>query len=303
MKSAHFQWFLVLAMAGSALVACGPSETERAAVREAQQLRSQLATIRSERDRLNTTLAGLRASNEAMANRLRQLGEDVTRLQANSAQTQAELEAARQREEELRRRQQAAEARLATYRQMLTRFQSMISAGQLRVRVVRGRLVIELPAGILFESGDARLRGAGEDVLRNVAQVLRQIPDRDFLIAGHTDNVPLGRGGRFRDNWELSSQRAVNVVRFLQENGLNPQHLGAAGYAEFQPAGPNDTDEHRQQNRRVEIVLMPNINELPDLSGLEGGGSSASGASGTSGASGASGTGGTGGTAATPPRH
>jgi chemotaxis protein MotB len=259
--------------------ACGPSQADfDARGRRITELEGQLHSVQQERDHLNEQVAGLRASSENMANRLRALGEDVNRLQASSAQTQSELEASQRREAELRRQQEQAEQRLATFRQMIERFRAMINSGQLRVRIVRGRMVIELPAGILFESGDARLRAAGEDVLRQVAQVLRQIPDRDFLIAGHTDNVQLGRGGRFRDNWELSAQRAVNVTRFLQENGLNPQHLGAAGYAEFQPAEANDSEEHRALNRRVEIVLMPNINELPDLSSLEApsGGSSAS---------------------------
>lgn len=262
-----------------AIVGCRSYEQEyQASLRRNQELQSQLNALRSERDRLNEQLNGLRASSEAMAARLRELGEDVNRLQGQQARTQSELEAARRREEELRRLQQQAEQRLATFRQMLERFRAMINAGQLRVRIVRGRMVIELPAGILFDSGEARLRPQGEEVLRQVAQVLRQIPDRDFLIAGHTDNVQLGRGGRFRDNWELSTARAVNVTRFLQENGVDPQHLGAAGYAEFQPTAPNDTEENRQLNRRVEIVLMPNINELPDLSALEdsgAGGSSA----------------------------
>jgi chemotaxis protein MotB len=131
-------------------------------------------------------------------------------------------------------------------------------------------MVIELPAGILFDSGRAELRREGQDVLRQVASVLAQIRERDFLVAGHTDNVQLGRGGRFEDNWELSAARATNVVRFLAQNNVTAARLGAAGYAEFQPAEPNDTDEHRALNRRVEIVLMPNIEELPDLTTLEG---------------------------------
>ncbi|MFO0563499.1 MAG: OmpA family protein, partial [Polyangiales bacterium] len=77
------------------------------------------------------------------------------------------------------------------------------------------------------------------------------------------------RGGRFADNWELSTARAVNVSRFLAQNGVAAEHLGSAGYAEFQPAVANDTEQNRALNRRVEIVLMPNINELPDLSSLE----------------------------------
>jgi chemotaxis protein MotB len=267
MKSRITAGFLACALLAGG---CGRSEREyQAALRRGDDLQSQLNALNAERDRLGEQLNGLRASSEAMANRLRALGEDVSRLQGQNEQTQSELEAARRREEELRRMQHQAEQRLATFRQMLERFRSMINSGQLRVRIVRGRMVIELPAGILFASGDARLQPQGEEVLRQVAQVLRQIPDRDFLIAGHTDNVQLGRGSRFRDNWELSSQRAVNVSRFLQENGLDPQHLGAAGYAEFQPAVANDSEENRQLNRRVEIVLMPNMNELPDLSSLE----------------------------------
>jgi chemotaxis protein MotB len=260
--------FLALALAGTG--ACGPSEEHRAALRRAQQLEGELNTMRGERDRLNEQLASLRATSEQMASRLRALGEDVSRLQASNTQTQAELDAARRREEELRRQQQQAEARLATFRQMIGRFRAMIDQGRLRVRIVRGRMVIELPAGILFDSGDARLRREGEEVLRQVAQVLSQIPDRDFLVAGHTDNVQIGRGGRFADNWELSTARAVNVSRFLAQNGVSAERLGSAGYAEFQPANPNDTDQNRALNRRVEIVLMPNINELPDLSSLEG---------------------------------
>jgi chemotaxis protein MotB len=258
-----------MALALASAEACGPSEEHRAALRRVTQLEGELATLRSERDRLNEQLASLRATSEQMAARLRALGEDVSRLQASNTQTQAELDAARRREEELRRQQQQAEARLATFRQMLGRFRAMIDQGRLRVRIVRGRMVIELPAGILFDSGEARLRREGEEVLRQVAQVLSQIPDRDFLVAGHTDNVQVGRGSRFADNWELSTARAVNVTRFLAQNGVSAEHLGAAGYAEFQPAVPNDTESNRALNRRVEIVLMPNINELPDLSALE----------------------------------
>jgi chemotaxis protein MotB len=179
---------------------------------------------------------------------------------------------------ELRQREARARERLATFRSMLERFRAMIEAGRLRVRVVRNRMVVELPAGVLFDSGEAQLKDEGEQTLIQVAQVLQAIANRDFQVAGHTDNVPIH--GRFRSNWELSTQRAVNVAKFLIEQGVPGARLSAAGYAETQPAlapdgsippeveGANDTAEERQSNRRIEIVLMPNLDELPDLSML-----------------------------------
>ena len=96
--------------------------------------------------------------------------------------------------------------------------------------------------------------------------MLRQIPDREFQIAGHTDNTPM-RGG---DNWQLSTARAVTVLRFMVQSGVPANRLSASGYADTQPVATNDTDEGRGQNRRIDIVLLPNLNELPDLSTLDG---------------------------------
>ena len=87
------------------------------------------------------------------------------------------------------------------------------------------------------------------------AEVLATLPDRHFLCAGHTDNVPV-RSGHFKNNWDLSTARAVEVTQFLIAKGMKPQVLAAAGYGEFDPLSGNDTAEHRAQNRRIEIVLM-----------------------------------------------
>ncbi len=257
-------------MGAAALGACHPTQAEYDQLqREKAELQRQFTDTTGERDRLRTDLEALTTRANDLEHRLGDTTTDRERLQREGAQTQSELEAARQREAELRRRQQQQEARLAVFRNMLGQFRSMISAGQLRVRVVRGRMVIELPAGILFDSGRAELKTEGQQVLTQVATVLRQIGNRDFLVAGHTDNQRIGRGGRYEDNWDLSAARAATVVRFLAQNQIPAEHLGAAGYAEFQPARANDTEENRAQNRRVEIVLMPNIEELPDLSSLD----------------------------------
>lgn len=239
---------------------CGYSEEEyRAKTREIERLQQEVDAASRERASLNQRLQTLNEQNEAMTARLRALGEDVSNLSSN-------LEAAQRREAELRRRQQQQEERLATFRGMLQRFQAMIASGQLRVRIVRGRMVVELSENILFDSGRAELKREGQAALTQVAEVLKGISGRDFQVAGHTDNVPVR--GRFPSNWELSTARAVTVSRFLQQGGVDAVRLSAAGYAEFQPAADNGTAEGRQQNRRIEIVLMPNLDELPDLSSL-----------------------------------
>jgi chemotaxis protein MotB len=263
--------FALFLLGSTAVAACHPTQAEYDSLaHEKSELQRQLTEASGERDRLRTDLDALTTRATDLEHRLGDTTTDRERLQREGAQTQSELEAARTREAELRRRQQQQEARLSVFRNMLEQFRSMISAGQLRVRVVRGRMVIELPAGILFDSGRAELKPEGQQVLTQVATVLRQIGSRDFLVAGHTDNQRIGRGGRYEDNWDLSAARATTVVRFLAQNQVPADHLGAAGYAEFQPARPNDTEENRAQNRRVEIVLMPNIEELPDLSSFDG---------------------------------
>jgi chemotaxis protein MotB len=249
---------------------CGYSEREwQQQLQRQQELQRQLDERTGERDRIRTELDTLTQRANEMEQRLGSLTGERDRLQREGAETASELQSSRQREEELRRRQAQEAARLSTYRNMLAQFRQMISAGQLRVRVVRGRMVIEMPAGILFDSGRAELKVEGQQVLTQVATVLRSVQNRDFLVVGHTDNQRIARGGRYEDNWDLSTARAATVVRFLAQNQVPAEHLGAAGHAEFQPARGNDTEENRAQNRRVEIVLLPNIEELPDLSSIE----------------------------------
>ncbi|MEM9193247.1 MAG: OmpA family protein [Myxococcota bacterium] len=250
-------------------VGCGPSqeelEAEQARVRELQE---QLRSANADRESLNERLGTVRAQNEEMANRLRALGEDVEQLQGDREGLERSLTETQQALAELRERERQAQARLQTFQQMIERFRSMIEAGQLRVRIRGNRMVVELPEGILFDSARARIKTEGETTLTDVAQVLQTIENRDFQVAGHTDNIPI-RSRRFPSNWELSTARAVNVARYLIEQGVPGERLSAAGYAETEPVASNDDDAGRAQNRRIEIVLVPNLDELPDLSSLE----------------------------------
>jgi chemotaxis protein MotB len=131
---------------------------------------------------------------------------------------------------------------------------------------------------VLFASGDDKLSKEGDKVLDAVADVIRndkQLAGRYFQVAGHTDNKPL-KGGRFGDNWGLSAMRARQVLLYLVGpvdakeggGGLSPDRLHAAGYGDTDPVAKNDADDGRKQNRRVELVLMPDVEEMLDLKSL-----------------------------------
>jgi len=225
-------------------------------------LRRQLDQLQSEHDATMARLTELQAANDLMVERLNEAGANFENLEGVRNHLARQLAEAQARE-------QAQQERLASFRRVIEQFRALMASGQLRVRIVRGQMVVELPEGILFDSARAELKPEANDTLTQVATVLASIENRRFLIAGHSDNIPI-RSRRFRSNWELSAARGVTVAKFLAENGVPAAQLGAAGYAEQQPLNDNSTPELRAQNRRIEIVIMPNLDELPDLSQLEG---------------------------------
>lgn len=173
------------------------------------------------------------------------------------------LDASRSELAELRAQHEEAEKRVAALKSLTEKFRKMIDSGKLQVVLRHGRMVVKLPAGILFASGSAEISKEGKDALREVAAVLKQVPDRRLMVAGHTDNVPVVQPSPFKNNLELSTARALNVAEQLVASGLPAARLVAAGYAEHEPVRENSTEPGRHENRRIEIVLLPNISELP----------------------------------------
>jgi chemotaxis protein MotB len=185
----------------------------------------------------------------------------VQEMQGNLSATRAELDTLRKQREETAKR-------LGAFKDLTKKFQKMIDSGKLDVIVRDGRMIVKLPAGVLFDSGSAELSRDGELALMEVAIVLRQFGDRQFMIAGHTDDRPLESAQattKYRNNWELSAARALTVTEFLIEARMKPENLVAAGYGQFDPVGNNKTSQGRQDNRRIEIVLLPNIEEMPEM--------------------------------------
>jgi chemotaxis protein MotB len=146
-------------------------------------------------------------------------------------------------------------AQLAEIQAELEQYFKMKSiGGQVTVQLQERGLVISLQDTVLFDSGSAVLNSQAVDIITTVGNVIKPLPNY-VLIEGHTDNLPI-HNGEFPSNWELSSARATNVLQEVLKCGLAPQRLSATGYGEYRPRVPNDSDDQRQMNRRVDIVLL-----------------------------------------------
>ncbi|GAB7080047.1 OmpA/MotB family protein [Megalodesulfovibrio paquesii] len=118
-----------------------------------------------------------------------------------------------------------------------------------------GHITLRMPSDVMFAPGSAEISAEGRKVIAEMRDIFIQHVDQTINIKGFTDDVPPAPGGRFQDNWELSSMRAVNVLRILLEQGVEPKRMTATGLAELEPIVPNTNTENRAMNRRVEFVL------------------------------------------------
>ncbi len=201
------------------------------------------------------------AINQELEEGMGKLGHNTEALQAERGMLATALDQSRARLDELRRAQAASEARARLFHDLALKLKSMVDAGELSIVLRDGRMVLQLPNDVLFASGQVEIRPQGQAGLKQIAGVLKNIPGRHFQVAGHTDDVPI-ETERFPSNWELSTARALEVARFLRLQGVSPAMLSAAGYGEYDPVASNKDLHERARNRRIEITLVPNIDEL-----------------------------------------
>ena len=183
--------------------------------------------------------------------------EETNRTQQNTinqlkeALKATETEAA-QRERELREAD-------AAHKELIGQLEKEITDGSIKITQLKDRLSVEIVDKILFASGSDQVTPEGKGVLKKVSEILKNVKENSIRIEGHTDNVPIGArlAGKFPSNWELSTSRATQVVRYLSDLGVPPEKMSAVGLAEYRPVASNDTPEGKQRNRRIEIVLYP----------------------------------------------
>jgi len=147
-----------------------------------------------------------------------------------------------------------------TYKALIDEMKKEIEEGNIEITNLKGELSVNVLDKILFDSGKTTIKKEGLAVLTRVGDILKNVKDKKIVVEGHTDNVPISPAlkPRFPTNWELSTARAVVVVRYLQEKvGISPALLTASGVSEYHPVADNTTEEGKARNRRIEIILKP----------------------------------------------
>jgi len=237
-------------------------ELARRDEREAR-LKNQLEGLQAEANRLIEDLGRSRRETIRAEDQFAEVDLEAQRLRSLLNAQGAESQRLRGRLDQLAAIEEEIRQRNRIYEEVLQRFRSLIDSGRLSVSIVRGRMVINLPQDILFSSGNADLGREGRETLSEIAAVLSEFDDRSFQVEGHTDDDPISTV-QFPSNWELSAARALSVVKLLVDRGVSPELVSGAGYGEFQPVATNQTEEGQRLNRRIEIVMLPNLDVIAE---------------------------------------
>ncbi len=196
----------------------------------------------------------IKDSSQKMETKNQELAREVNDLRQELNLKVAEISKARKEKE-------AEIARVQTTRDSLVAEMTReIQDNQIQITQLADKLKVSIVDKILFPSGEAKITGEGLKVLQRVGNILKNTKDNVIRVEGHTDNVPISGALKYKfpSNWELSTARATNVVRFLEDKvGIDPAKLEAVGLGENQPVASNETAQGRAQNRRIEIALLP----------------------------------------------
>ena len=247
--------------------ACGYSQEEwDQKVRENDKLKKDLSAEQQEHAAAIENYEKAQAEVGELKKTLLARGVDIDNLQQSVEQQELALAEFRKRAEALEQVRQ----RLNLLRERLQKLTAM----GLSVEVRNNMMLINLPGDVLFSSGSDKINKEAFDALDGIAEVIHadaELKKRHYQVAGHTDSKPLN-GGVFKDNWGLSAMRARSVVTYLtgakakgKGGGLDPTFWSAAGFGSIEPVASNDTAEGRAQNRRVEIVIQPDMQEMLNI--------------------------------------
>lgn len=248
------------------------------------QLEAELSAMQEEVNRLQSELDDAMANHELLQNDFEAiLQENSHELQINAQKNRElleQLEQSRaeltQKENELNskiRRINELESLIAQQKQILSNLKNSLSQALknfegkgITVQERNGKIYVSMENKLLFASGKWEVQPEGVTALNDLSSVLKNQKDLEIIIEGHTDNVPYAtKSNDISDNWDLSVMRATSITKILESKGVSPHKMTAAGRSKYVPIGDNSTEAGKTKNRRVEIIIAPNLDKINQL--------------------------------------
>ncbi len=256
-----------LALAALSLSSCVAKKKYLAATDHVQRLQTDSVRFESQLDEQRTLIGGLQDTLQHRDGELQTTRSQLADREALLARKESELVDKAMRMDDLTRKLDAQTSALTGLRKKVADALVNFKSDELTVSMKDGKVYVSLSEKLLFKSGSAEVDPKGKEAIGQLAQVLNANADIGVLVEGHTDTIPMA-GGRFKDNWELSTARATSIVRILTvDHALPPDRVTAAGRGEWIPVASNQDAEGRARNRRTEIILTPDLKELFQLVG------------------------------------
>jgi chemotaxis protein MotB len=247
----------VVAVAVAALV-CGclvPKEQLDAALNDAKSTAEKAKTAEERASAAEAKVKELETDNAAVKKQLEEAQTAQGKVESDLRDLQAKYDDLSKSSKQLAEAKAELEKKSSEYEKLAQSLNKEIQDGKIELSELKGRMTVKMKDKILFASGSSLIGKEGQGALDKVAGALKDVKGKIIRVEGHTDNDPVDPKGSFPSNWHLSVSRALAVVQHLQEAGVNPGMLSAAGYGEFHPIAANDSAAHKSQNRRIEIVL------------------------------------------------
>lgn len=232
--------------------------------------RTELAELSKEHKQLETYYNNLLNNSGKLTRDLAQQQEHLLALKENLEQTRrmneslsADLSEREKKVKELETILENKDKAVQELKNKITNALLSFKENDLTVEVKNGKVYVSLAEQLLFNSGSTTVDPKGVTALQQLAKALKDQKDIHMMVEGHTDNVPISRTSTYlNDNWDLSVLRATSIIRILTKAGVSPDQITAAGRGEFAPVASNEKAEGRQKNRRTEIIITPDLDEL-----------------------------------------
>ena len=237
---------------------------------DVRNTRTQLTSLQQEHEQLSTYYKNLMTSSGKLNRDIAQQQEQLLAIQESLESTRRVNDSLSNSLAEREKKVHELEQVLANKDKAVQDLKNMISnallsfkENDITVQVKNGKVYVSLAEQLLFGSGSIEVDGKGVSALQQLAKAIKDQKDINILVEGHTDNVPISRKTQYmNDNWDLSVMRATSITRILTRAGVSPQQITASGRGEFVPLAANDSPQNKQRNRRTEIIITPNLDEL-----------------------------------------